>query len=287
MKEHKGQATSLEQKENSNIVDSMHKAHRNFTLCFPVLHKKRTRTVFILHLCPKWVLSDGWPLASFVRLQPDLWAHFWLPSFGSSSPARSAIPRALDLSHLLRLGSGLGVRADTWGHHEWQPYPEPTEWELNSSEGGQYTVSRRKDDVQTKGIYHGTSDINELIEYKHLLPIIKAQEGMPKKIRQWASVRECEWDLSKHCKAFFRAGIQVQTQFTQPAVHSVTTAGPTATPGDTGFSKHQHCFLGPKQGWKSGWDAHELVLSPRFPSMEVCLRWTRSLGWDLICGEMP
>ena len=43
---------------------------------------------------------------------------------------------------------------------------------------------------------------------------------MPKKIRQWVSVRECEWDLSKHCKAFFRAGIQVQTQFTQPAVHS-------------------------------------------------------------------
>ena len=46
--------------------------------------------------------------------------------------------------------------------------------------------------MQTKGIYHRTSDINELIEYKHLLPIIKAQEGMPKKIRQWASVRECE-----------------------------------------------------------------------------------------------
>lgn len=48
------------------------------------------------------------------------------------------------------------------------------EWELNSSEGGQYTVSERKDDVQTKGIYHRTSDINELIEYKHLLPILKA-----------------------------------------------------------------------------------------------------------------
>ena len=154
-------------------------------------------------------------------------------------------------------------------------------------EGSILFLKGRKDDVQTKGVYHRTSDLNELIEYKHLLPIIKAWEGMPKKIRQWPSVRECEWDLSKHCKAFFRAGIQVQIQFTQPAVHRVTTAGPTATPGDIVFSKHQHYFPGPKQGWKTGWDPNELVLSPWFPSIEVCLRWTRSLGWDLICGEMP
>ena len=147
MKEHKGQATCLEQQENSNTVDSMYKAQFTETSLSASLSStgERTRTVFSLHLCPKRVLRDGWPLAKLCETPAWSLSTFWPPSFGSSPPAGSVSPRALHLSHLLRLGSGLGVRADTWGHHEWQPYPEPMEWELNSSEGGRYTVSERKE----------------------------------------------------------------------------------------------------------------------------------------------
>lgn len=81
--------------------------------------------------------------------------------------------------------------------------------------------------MRTKGTHHRTSDTRESVEYKHLRLTITTG-GNIRRLDPEAGLGACDRDPSQHSSLLQ----------SQPAVHSVSTAGSTATPVGTGFIEY-------------------------------------------------